>query len=62
MNTNFLSDAPMASGTLGGFLLAWMGIEPGRLFETVFLAGIGAVVSFATSLALKWLLRYWRKK
>lgn len=48
------------AGTLGGTLLTvFMSIDTSDLVKTAVLSFIGAVVSFAVSVALKWITKRW---
>ena len=52
-------DTNLKAGFFGGtFFSAVLGIHTEQLIATIFLAGIGAVVSFVVSLALNFL---WKK-
>ena len=54
---------PERAGTVGGTLLVvLLQLSTAQLLETVVLAAVGAVVSYGVSMALKWLLRRWRKE
>ena len=48
--------------TAGGVFLVLLNITAMQLWETVALAALGAVVSFGTSLALKALARWHRRR
>lgn len=58
-----MSNISLKSGTLGGtFLSILPNLNLGNFLETIFLASIGAVVSFSVSLLLKCILRKYFKK
>lgn len=51
------------AGTAGGTLLVVLvQIAPEEIVKTIVLAGLGAVVSFAVSVGMKWLWRKLRTK
>jgi hypothetical protein len=47
---------------VGGTLLVLLQLMPGEVMKTTLLAFIGAVVSFGTSLLLKCIVKWWRKR
>lgn len=47
--------AHTTAGTIGGTLLALIAIPMSTIYTTIFLAILGATVSYGTSLFLKWL-------
>ncbi len=52
----------MVAGTAGGTLLTiFMNIHSEDIVKTIVLATIGAVVSFAISMAMKWISKRVRK-
>jgi hypothetical protein len=55
-------DGSTRAGTAGGTLLVLLQLMPGDIMKTMLLAFIGAVVSFGTSLLMKWLVKCWRKR
>jgi hypothetical protein len=55
-------DGSTRAGTLGGTLLVLLQVMPGEMLKTTLLAVIGAVVSFGTSLLLKCIVKWWRKR
>lgn len=58
-----MSNISLKSGTLGGtFLSILPNLNFGNFLETIFLASIGAVVSFSVSLLLKCILKKYFKK
>lgn len=57
-----MNETATRAGTAGGTLLVVvLGISGGELVKTACLAAVGAVVSFAVSLGLKLLVRWWKK-
>lgn len=55
-------DATTKRGTAGGTLLTILGnISSDDLIKTAILAGVGAVVSFGVTLALKLLMKRYKK-
>jgi len=55
-------DGSTRAGTLGGTLLVLLQLMPGEMMKTTLLAFIGALVSFVTSLLLKYLVKWWRTR
>jgi hypothetical protein len=55
-------DGSTRAGTLGGTLLVLLQLMPGEMMKTTLLAFIGAVVSFVTSLLLKYIVKWCRKR
>jgi hypothetical protein len=55
-------DGSTRAGTLGGTLLVLLQLMPGEMMKTTLLAFIGALVSFVTSLLLKYIVKWWRKR
>ena len=63
MNTNFPSDGNTLSGTIGGTCQVMLvQISTGEVMKTICLAAIGAIVSFAVSVLLKWVINRTGKK
>jgi mannitol-specific phosphotransferase system IIBC component len=63
MNTGSPSDGNIKSGTIGGTLLVLlMQLTSGEVVKTALLAAVGAAVSFAVSVLLKWLVRKVNKR
>ena len=66
MDTPIPPDGSTRAGTLGGTaFIIWLQLPAAEIVKTAVLAAIGAAVSFAVSLLLKWVLRtirqQWRK-
>jgi hypothetical protein len=55
-------DGSTRAGTAGGTLLVLLQLMPGEVMKTTLLAFIGAMVSFGTSLLLKYIVKWWRKR
>ena len=62
MDNPLPSGGSAKAGTVGGLLLVLLSINRQVLVETVVLAAAGAIVSFTTSMVLKWLVQRWRIK
>jgi len=63
MDNNPILEGTTRRGTLSGTILVLLlGIRGDDLLKTAVLAALGAVVSFAVSLALRWLRRQLRGK
>jgi hypothetical protein len=48
------------AGMIGGLLFVFLGASPEEIVKTIYLAAIGATVSFLISLALRWMLKKWK--
>ena len=58
MEGNIQSEGSARMATAGGtFLVMLLQVSGKELIKTSILAGIGAIVSFCVSLALKWLVK-----
>lgn len=60
---NLPADNNTKAGTAGGTLLALLlAIGGGEVVKTIVMTGVGAIVSFVVSMAMKWLVNKARKK
>lgn len=62
MDTGIGPDHHMEAGVAGGVVLVLLSVTTLQLIETVLLAVLGAVVSFTTSVGLKWVWKQWERK
>ena len=62
MDTSTGPDPHTGAGMAGGTVLVLLNVTALQLVETVLLAVLGAAVSFTTSMALKWMVKRWRKR
>ena len=62
MQNHFELDTGTKAGTVGGTLLTIVcNIHLSDLTRTAVLAAVGAAVSFAVSILLRWLIKIWKK-
>ena len=62
MDNNFTGHGNTVSGTIGGTIyVLLLQVSFTEISRTIFLAALGASVSFLVSLFLKWLIRRLRK-
>lgn len=50
------------AGIIGGLLFVFIGLTMGEIIKTALLAAIGAGVSYAVTLALRWIAGIFRRK
>ena len=62
MDTHISPNGHTSIGTAGGTILVLINLTGMQLLETVVLAALGAAVSFATTLALRALARWYRQR
>ena len=63
MDTPIPPDGSTRAGTLGGTaFIIWLQLPAAEIAKTIVLAAIGAAVSFAVSLGLRALVRYWKQR